>query len=237
MIGWITNTTVETNFFMEIFGPVIDWIIAIGIIMIFTFAFLIIKAIYKIFFKGIYIRLKYRDADIATLSNVGILNPDEIKKDLTEQLFYFEENIKISKNDNLKSIADDRLIHSYERRLDRLADYREDVFFKEPELLYCAIYNCEKKGIFDYVDLKIILKVIEYKTDARNRVKQGSKYFKRKKYYNVRYQKKSSYDTNYNCPNCNALIKSSNISYCGNCGIKITNIDGWKLMSISCDTN
>ena len=80
MIGWITNTTTSTNFFMEIFGPVIDWIIAIGIIMIFTFAFLIIKAIYKIFFKGIYIRLKYRDADIATLSNVGILNPDEIKK-------------------------------------------------------------------------------------------------------------------------------------------------------------
>ena len=74
MIGWITNTTTSTNFFMEIFGPVIDWIIAIGIIMIFTFAFLIIKAIYKIFFKGIYIRLKYRDADIATEMSFYVRN-------------------------------------------------------------------------------------------------------------------------------------------------------------------
>ena len=80
MIGWITNTTTSTNFFMETFGPVIEWIMIIIIVMIITIICLIFKFIYNIFFKDIYIKLRYRDTDLAKLSGVGILDYDKIKK-------------------------------------------------------------------------------------------------------------------------------------------------------------
>ena len=237
MIGWISNTTVETNLFMELFGPIIEYIIAIAVVMIITIIGLIIKFIYNLFFKDIYIKIKHRDTDIANLSTVGIYDYDKIKKELLDELFMFKENIKCSKNDNLKNISEEKIINHYEINLNKLADYRCDLFFKEPEVLFCSIEKCETKNDYDYIGINVIFKAKEYITDAKDHVIKGSKYRKRKKYYNVIYRKKrdNDYNTNFKCPKCSTLIQSSNISYCGNCGQKITNIDAWKLAVISGD--
>lgn len=234
MIGWMTNT-VATNVIYEIFGPIIDFVVVIAVAMIITIIGLILRFIYNIFFKDIYIKLRYRDVDLTILSNVGILNPEKLKRELIDELFQFKENIKYSKNDNLKCITEEKMIEHYETNLNKLANYRCDLIFKEPELLYCAIKKCENNKDYDYIEITVILKAIEYITDAKDRVIKGSKYLKRKKYYNVIYRKKHNYDINYKCLGCGALIQTSNIAYCGNCGNKITNIDGWKLAVISGD--
>lgn len=92
----------------------------------------------------------------------------------------FKENIKCSKNENLKNIADEKIIKHYELNLNKLDDYRYDLIFKKTEVLYCAIENCETKDDYDYVGLMVILRAIEYITYAKDRVIKGSKRLKRK---------------------------------------------------------
>ena len=102
----------------------------------------------------------------------------------------FKENIKCSKNENLKNIADEKIIKHYELNLNKLDDYRYDLIFKKTEVLYCAIENCETKDDYDYIGLIAILRAVEYITDAKDRVIKGSKRLKRKKYYKLIYRKK-----------------------------------------------
>ena len=232
IIGCITNI-VANGIFVEIFGPIIDFFVLVLILMIFTVLSLIFKFFYNLFISPFVKKMEYKEKDISVLYSVGIFDLELTRKEFIDQFFQFKKNINIYDYDKLGSIASNSLIKSYRIDLERLKKLGYDLVFLEPEVMSCSIYNCRSDEYNDFVKMVLTIKRKEYIIDTNGKVIKGSEHKKNKNRYYLTYKKKNSHIIQYNCPVCDVLISSSDISFCGNCGCKLdSDTDCWKLDKI-----